>query len=142
MPIKTLHITNAFHQTSGDISTFYRSLLKAAHRLGREMTLVVPSDQTRIEEVGEFSRISYVKAPQAPFFDRRYRLLMPHTYLPGLGGRLKQILLNEKPDLVEICDKYSASWMAGLLRRGWLAYGVRCWSGSVASGWMITSARF
>lgn len=121
MPIKTLHITNAFHQTSGGISTFYRSMLDAANRLGRRMSLVVPSDQTRIELHGEFGRIYHVKAPHAPFFDRRYRLLMPHTYLPGLGGKLKQILLEEKTDLVEICDKYSVSWLAGLLRRGWLA---------------------
>lgn len=121
MPIKTLHITNSFHQTSGGISTFYRSLLKAADRLGREMVLVVPSDRTRIEEMGEFSRIYYVAAPQAPFFDRRYRLLMPPTYLPFFSGKLKQILRDEKPDLVEICDKYSTCWLSGLLRRGWLS---------------------
>lgn len=121
MPIKTLHITNAFHQTSGGISTFYRSLLDGANRLGRRMSLVVPSDQTRIERIGEFGRIYHLQAPHAPFFDRRYRLLMPHTYLPGLGGTLKQILLDEKPDLVEICDKHSVTWLAGLLRRRWLA---------------------
>lgn len=120
MPIKTLHITNAFHQNSGGISTFYRSLLEGANRLGRQMSLIVPSDQSRIEQVGEFGRIHHVAAPHAPFFDRRYRLLMPQTYLPGLDGALKRILLAEKPDLVEICDKYSVSWLAGLLRRRWL----------------------
>ncbi len=121
MPIKTLHITNAIHQTSGGISTFYRSLLKAADRLGREMAIVMPSNRNSVEEPGEFSRIYHVEAPQAPFFDRRYRLLMPPTYLPFLGGRLIQILRDEKPDLVEICDKYSTSWLSGLLRRKWLA---------------------
>jgi alpha-1,6-mannosyltransferase len=120
MPIKTLHITNAFHQTSGGISTFYRSMLDGANRLRRQMSLVVPSDQTRIEEVGQFGRIYHVKAPHAPFFDRRYRLLMPQTYLPGLRGKLMRILKDEKPDLVEVCDKYSLNWLAGLLRRRWL----------------------
>src|SRR5262249_11538040 len=90
-------------------------------RLGRKMTLVVPGERTQTEVAGESSRIRYVRAPRAPLFDRRYRLLMPHTYLPLFGGELKRILLDEQPDLIEICDKYSVSWLAGLLRRGWLA---------------------
>ena len=120
MPIKTLHITNSYHQASGGISTFYRALMEGANRLERQMTLVVPSEQTRIESVGEFARIRFVKAPHAPSFDRRYRLLMPTKYLPGFDGELKRILAEEKPDLIEICDKYSVSWLAGLLRRRWL----------------------
>ena len=121
MPIKTLHITNAYHQFSGGISTFYRALLEAANRLGRQMTLVVPGDQSRTETLGEFARIHFVKSPHAPAFDRRYRMLMPTQYLPFFDGELKRILLEERPDLVEICDKYSVNWLAGLLRRRWLA---------------------
>lgn len=121
MPIKTLHITNAYHQFSGGIGTFYRALLEGANRLGRQMTLVVPGDQTRTETLGEFARIHFVKSPHAPAFDRRYRLLMPAQYLPFFDGKLKRILLDERPDLVEICDKYSVNWLAGLLRRRWLA---------------------
>lgn len=121
MPIKTLHITNSYHQFSGGISTFYRALLESANRHGRQMSLVVPGDQTRTETVSEFARIHFVRSPQAPSFDRRYRLLMPTKYLPFFDGELTRILLAEKPDLVEICDKYSVSWMAGLLRRGWLS---------------------
>ncbi|MBS1790815.1 MAG: glycosyltransferase family 4 protein [Acidobacteria bacterium] len=121
MPIKTLHITNAFHQSSGGISTFYRALMERANRLGRQMTLVVPGDQTRTEALGEFTRIRFVKSPHAPAFDRRYRLLMPTQYLPFFAGELTRILREERPDLIEICDKYSVSWLAGLLRRRWLA---------------------
>lgn len=84
------------------------------------MTLVVPGEQARTEVVGEFARIRFVKAPHAPSFDRRYRLLMPTKYLPGFDGELKRVLTEEKPDLIEICDKYSVSWLAGLLRRRWL----------------------
>ncbi len=120
MPIKTLHITNSYHQTSGGISTFYRALMEGANRSERQMTLVVPGEQTRTEITGEFSRIHFIKAPHAPSFDRRYRLLMPTKYLPGFDGELKRILAEEKPDLIEICDKYSVSWLAGLLRRRWL----------------------
>ena len=121
MPIKTLHITNAYHQFSGGISTFYRALLESANRLGRHMTLVVPGEQTRTEPIGEFARIHFVKSPYAPAFDRRYRLLMPVQYLPPFDGELNRILTDERPDLVEICDKYSVNWLAGLLRRRWLA---------------------
>ncbi len=120
MPIKTLHITNSYHQSSGGISTFYRALLDGANRLERQMTLVVPGEQTRTETVGEFARIHFIKAPHAPSFDRRYRLLMPTKYLPAFDGELKRILAEEKPELIEICDKYSVSWLAGLLRRRWL----------------------
>ncbi|MFN0110167.1 MAG: glycosyltransferase [Blastocatellia bacterium] len=121
MPIRTLHITNSYHQSSGGISTFYRALLDGANRLGRQMSLVVPGEQTRTETVGEFARIHYLKAPHSPLFDRRYRLLMPTKYLPFFDGDLKRILRDETPDLVEVCDKYSVSWVAGLLRRRWLS---------------------
>lgn len=118
MPIKTLHITNAYHQMSGGIAAFYRALLDAANRRGRQMRLVVPAVEDAVEEVGDCGRIYHVRAPQSPFFDRRYRLLTPRAYL--FGGALSQILRDENPDLVEICDKYSVNWLAGLLRRGWV----------------------
>ncbi|MGE0884400.1 MAG: glycosyltransferase [Blastocatellales bacterium] len=121
MPITTLHITSFYHQTSGGISTFYRALLESANRLRRRMVLVVPGDQTRLESVGDYGRIHYLRSPRAPFFDRRYRLLTPQTYLPLWRGDLNRVLRDEKPDLVEINDKYSANWLAGLLRRRWLS---------------------
>ncbi|MBO0798795.1 MAG: glycosyltransferase, partial [Blastocatellia bacterium] len=114
MPIKTLHVTNAYHPTSGGISTFYRALLNAANRLGRQMRLVVPGDRTKVESIGDFGIIYHIKAPRAPFFDRRYRLLLPPTYL--LNGALSRILRSENPDLVEVCDKYAVSWLGGILR--------------------------
>lgn len=120
MPIKTLHITNAYHEASGGISTFYRALLEAANRQQRYLRLIVPGAETRTESVGEFGRIHHLAAPRTPLFDRRYRLLLPHTYLPPFAGALRRVLQAEKPDLVEICDKYSVSWLAGLLRRRWL----------------------
>ena len=120
MPIKTLHITNAYHQNSGGISTFYCALLAAANEEWRLLRLVVPGQETKVEEFGAYGRIYHVRAPQAPFFDRRYRLLLPTTYLPLSRGQVLNILREEQPDLVEICDKYSVAWLAGLLRRRWL----------------------
>jgi alpha-1,6-mannosyltransferase len=118
MPIKTLHITNAYHTASGGIRAFYRALLEAANRRGRLMRLVVPGERSAIEEVGSFGRIYHIAARQAFLFDNRYRLLMPPAYLPPFRGELWRILRDECPDLIEVCDKYSVHWLAGLLRRG------------------------
>jgi alpha-1,6-mannosyltransferase len=121
MPIKTLHITNAYHGASGGIRTFYRALLEAANRRGRLMRLVAPGERSEVEEVGSCGRIYHVASRRAFLFDNRYRLLAPATYLPPFHGELWRILRDERPDLIEVCDKYSVHWMAGLLRRGWIS---------------------
>jgi len=121
MSIKTLHITNAYHIASGGIRVFYRALLEAANRRGRLMRLVVPGERSEAEDVGSCGRIYHVAARQAFLFDKRYRLLTPPTYLQPFRGELWRILRDERPDLIEVCDKYSVHWMAGLLRRGWIS---------------------
>jgi alpha-1,6-mannosyltransferase len=125
MSIKTLHITNAWHPASGGISTFYRALIETANRQGRPIRIVVPGEETRVEEIGPSARVYHIKAPRAPIFDRRYRLLLPHTYLRPFRGVLRRILQEEQPHIVEVCDKYSISWLSGLLRCGWLESGAR-----------------
>lgn len=65
---------------------------------------------------GTFGRIYYIKSPQSPF-DSRYRVLHPHRYLAPWGA-LSRIIQMEKPDLIEICDKYSLPFLGGLLRIG------------------------
>lgn len=119
----TLHVTNFFHPASGGIRTFYEAMLAAADREGRPMRLVVPGEADRVEAVGRWGRIYHVRAPRSPIVDRRYRLMLPQTFLTG-GGALARILRDEQPDLVEVCDKYALCHLAGMLRRGWLA-GVR-----------------
>jgi alpha-1,6-mannosyltransferase len=119
MGLTSLHITNAYHPTSGGIRTFYTALLAAANRERRRVRLIVPGDETRVEEVGRFGRIYFVRAPLAPAFDRRYRLILPSQYLPGTQSAVAQILERERPDLVEICDKYSLPYLAAMLRKRW-----------------------
>ena len=123
MAIKTLHLTNAYHPTSGGIRTFYRALLARANAERRPMRLVVPGEADAVETVGEYGRIYFIAAPPAPLFDRRYRLLLPQSYLRA-STRLREILAAEQPDLVEICDKYSLPYLAALLRKG-LAPGIK-----------------
>jgi alpha-1,6-mannosyltransferase len=121
--IKTLHLTNAYHPTSGGIRTFYRALLTRANEERRPMRLVVPGPDDGIEEVGQYGRIYFVAAPPAPAFDRRYRMMLPGHYLRG-SARLREILRDEQADLIEICDKYSLFYLAALLRKG-LAPGIK-----------------
>jgi alpha-1,6-mannosyltransferase len=116
--MKTLHLTNAYHPTSGGIRTFYCALLRSADEQGREMVLVVPGERSQVEAVGRRGRIYTIGAPHALAFDRRYRLLLPHRYLPPIRGELVRVLERERPDLVEISDKYSLPYLAAILRKG------------------------
>lgn len=120
MSVKTFHVTNAYHPTSGGIRTFYRALLAAANDRGRLMRLVVPGAEDDVEEVGRFGRVYYLRARPAPAFDRRYRLMLPDTYLPPSRAPIVKLLEAEQPDLVEICDKYALFYLAALLRKTWM----------------------
>jgi alpha-1,6-mannosyltransferase len=115
--IKTLHLTNAYHPTSGGIRTFYRALLARANEERRYMRLVVPGPTEDVEQVGEYGRIYFIEAPPAPAFDRRYRLMLPHQYLRA-SSRLRRVLQDEQADLIEICDKYTIFYLAATLRKG------------------------
>lgn len=122
---KTLHLTNAYHSASGGIRTFYRALLDGAARRQRAVRLVVPGERTTVEDVNPWARIYHVEAPPSAFIDRRYRLLLPHRYLFGRSGPLWQILHDESPDLIEVCDKYALIYLGGLIRGRWLPHRQR-----------------
>jgi alpha-1,6-mannosyltransferase len=116
--MKTLHFTNAWHATSGGIATFYRALIAAANERQHLVRLVVPDDRTWVEEMGRFGRIYHLRAPRAPF-NTNYRVLYSHrSLLPGT--LIHSILADERPDLVEVCDKYTLNYLAGLLRMRWI----------------------
>lgn len=112
--IKTLHLTNSWHATSGGISTFYRALLAAANDEGHLIRLVVPGDADRVETAGPYGLIYFVKARQAPL-NASYRIMLPGAFL-GPHGEIRRILDEERPDLVEVCDKYTLPYLSGLLR--------------------------
>ncbi len=112
--MKTLHLTSAWHATSGGVGTFYKALFDAANRKGHLMRLVVPGPETRVERVGAFGLIYYLQSRPAPF-DRHYRILLPHRYLfPGTA--IQRIINEEHPDLIEISEKYTLPWLGGLVR--------------------------
>ena len=113
--MKTLHLTNSWHARSGGIATFYRALIDAANRHGHHIRLIVPAETGSIETVGEFGRIYHVQSPPA-LLNRAYRTIYPSRFLRP-GSALQRILLEERPDLVEICDKYTLNYLGALLRR-------------------------
>lgn len=112
--VKTLHLTNCWHPTSGGIGTFYKALFEAANREGHHMRLVVPGTTTNVEPVGAFGRIYSIEAPRAPL-NPEYRLVLPHRYLFPRTA-LQRIVNQERPDLIEVSDKYAMHYMAGMLR--------------------------
>src|SRR5262245_66668305 len=69
MPIKTLHITNAYHSASGGIRAFYRAMLEAANRRGRLARLVVPGERSEVDGVGRCARLYHVAARGAFRFE-------------------------------------------------------------------------
>ena len=117
MPIKSVHLTNYYHKNSGGISTSFNNLLAAAERHQRFVRLIVPGEAEAVEDVNEFAKIYYVPAKFSPIFDKRYRLILPWQYLPG-DSLIRKILLEEKPDLVEVTDKYTLSMLGAMIRIG------------------------
>lgn len=117
MSTSSLHISNAWHPSSGGVRTFYLALLEQAERLGREMTLVVPGERDAEERLGVTTRIHTVRAPRMPMFDRRYRALLPHRFVLPVQTRIWRILARHQPSIVDVSDKYSLCHLAGLIKR-------------------------
>jgi glycosyltransferase involved in cell wall biosynthesis len=114
--LSSLHFVNAWHSTSGGIRTFYLALLDAAERDGRPLAIVAPGPKTRVERLGQYTRVYTIEAPPSLAFDRRYRVLYPHRYLVRRASPLWRIIEEERPSLVEICDKYALCHLAGLIK--------------------------
>jgi glycosyltransferase involved in cell wall biosynthesis len=113
--MKTVHITNYYHRNSGGISTSFNNLLAAAGRHRRLVRLIVPGETEAVEDVNEFARIYYVPAKYSPLFDKRYRVMMPWQYMIK-DSIIRKILLEERPDVIEVTDKYTLSLLGVMIR--------------------------
>lgn len=114
-PLKSVHITNYYHKHSGGIGTSFNKLLEAAERHRRFIRLIVPGESEAVEDVNEFAKIYYVPARRSPIIDKRYRLIMPWQYMVK-GSVIRRILLEERPDLIEVTDKYTLSILGPMIR--------------------------
>lgn len=113
---RTLHFTNAWHGASGGVRTFYEALLAGAEPHHRHVAIVVPGPQTRTEVRSPWAAVHEIAAPHSPAFDRRYRVIPPWRFAPTRQSVLWRILRDERPDVVEISDKFFLPWLAGLIR--------------------------
>lgn len=117
-PPRSVHITNYYHDSSGGVKSNYDKLLHAAERHKRRISLIVPGEKNHVEQVNEYGRIYFVAAPQAPFIDHRYRVILPYHYL-FTDSAVRRVLLDEKPDFIEIYDNYALTFLAGMTRMGY-----------------------
>jgi glycosyltransferase involved in cell wall biosynthesis len=115
MPLKSVHITNYYHKNSGGISTSFNNLMAAAARHERYVRLIVPGETESVEDVSEYARIYYVPAKQSPVIDNRYRVMMPWQYMVK-DSVIRKILLVERPDFIEVTDKYTLSMFGAMVR--------------------------
>ena len=115
--MKSVHITNYYHKDSGGISTSFNNLLAAAERHQRYVRLIVPGEKEGVEEVNKFAKIYHIPAKFSPVFDQRYRLIQPWQYLPN-SSPIRRILLAEKPEVLEVTDKYTLSMLGAMIRIG------------------------
>jgi glycosyltransferase involved in cell wall biosynthesis len=113
--MKSVHITNYYHKNSGGISTSYNNLLAAAERQKRHVRLIAPGEREKVEDVNPYAKIYYVPARYSPLFDKRYRIMMPWQYMVK-DSIIRKILLEEKPDLIEVTDKYTLSLLGVMIR--------------------------
>jgi len=116
--MRSVHITNYYHSQSGGVKSNYDALLQAADTYERQICLIVPGEDNKVEKIGKFGKIYFVKANNAPFFDRRYRLMNPIHYMQK-SAPIRQILLQEMPDMIEIYDNYALTLLAGMIRKGY-----------------------
>lgn len=114
---RTLHLTSSWHEASGGIRTFYTALLAHANRTGRHLAVVAPGAKTALTEVGACGRLYTVAGMRSPIFDHRYRIILPHRFLPGPFGDVWRVIERESPDLIEVSDKYALCHVAGLVKR-------------------------
>jgi len=63
--LKTLHLTNAWHDASGGVATFYRALMAAAPDAGCQVRLIVPGEKNSVEDPNPWHG-SITCAPVAP----------------------------------------------------------------------------
>ncbi len=114
--MKTLHLTNAWSETSGGVATFYRAMMQMANRRQHSMVLVVPGKEDSEQQLNDWVRVYHLAAPFAGF-KSSYRTIYPSQFLTS-EGKLREILKRERPDVVEIADKYSLNYLGPLLRLG------------------------
>ncbi len=109
-----MHLTNSWHENSGGIATFYRALIVEANGKRQPIRLVVPAARTGSRKPASSAGSTTFRRRSAPL-NPDYRTIYPSQFLFP-GSKLQEILISERPDLVEISDKYTLNYLGALLR--------------------------
>jgi glycosyltransferase involved in cell wall biosynthesis len=118
--LKTVHLTNYYHENSGGVSTSLNNLLAAAEKYKRRACLIVPGEKLEVKKINQYGKIYYVPAKRSPIFDKRYRLIMPWQYI-FKESVIRKILSDEKPDIIEVTDKYTISFIGAMFHKGFFS---------------------
>jgi alpha-1,6-mannosyltransferase len=107
--LKILHLANFYHPKSGGIKTYLDAKRRFFEERGLPFRLVIPADQDGIERCEPDTVIYSIGSPLAPF-NRLYRLIVNL-------GTVHKIVKLEKPDLIEVNDKYTLMALSFFYRK-------------------------
>ena len=103
--MKIVDVCAFYSVHGGGVKTYVDQKLSVLPECGHDITLIVPSEDDRVENVSKAARIVHLKSPLFPL-DRRYRYFSNeealHTALDRLG-----------PDVVEASSPWSSASMVG-----------------------------
>ncbi|HYD73336.1 MAG TPA: glycosyltransferase [Candidatus Binatia bacterium] len=116
--MKFCDITMAYNATSGGIKTY----IDEKRRFLRENTdhehlLIIPGSRDRVRRSGRTTTAT-IKSPLLPG-QNAYRVFLTPT-------KIKHVLLNEAPDIVELGSYYTEPWAAFAYRRRLREAGANC----------------
>lgn len=102
--MKILHLTNFYHDRSGGIKTYLDAQSDYLREKGLPVIHVFPGEVDKKTWQDEHTCIYQVASPEAPYNDE-YRIIWNLATVTS-------IILEEKPDIIEINDKYTLPYAA------------------------------
>ena len=99
-----LHLANFYHSESGGIKTYLDNKREYFSAANLPFRLVIPDQETSVQYFEDDTIIYRIKASKAPF-NPAYRLIW------NLGA-VHKIVKREKPDLIEVNDKYTLALLS------------------------------
>ena len=107
--MKILHLANFYHPKSGGIKTYLDAKRRFFEDRGLPFRLVVPDEMDGIERAAPDTVVYRLGSPRAPF-NSLYRIIVNLGTLHGIVRR-------EKPDMLEVNDKFTLAALSFFYRK-------------------------
>ena len=107
--MKILHLANFYHPKSGGIKTYLDAKRRFFEEKGMPFRLVIPDEIDGIEHAGPDTIVYRIGSPPAPF-NSLYRMIVNL-------GTLHGIVKSEKPDMLEVNDKWTLAALSYFYRK-------------------------